>query len=148
MPNAVDIEISELRKRVRAAIEKSRRSAAERRAKLDAAGAAYTQFLERIAVPLVQMLANALRAEGYHFTVYTPNGGLRLASAKAGEDFIEFALDTAAPEPQVVLRINRARGRRVLQHERPVGDRTPVGELTQNDVLAALLDEIAPFVER
>lgn len=146
--NPVEIEISEMRKRLRAAIDHSRRAAAARRAQLDLAGAAYTQFLDQIAGPLVQMLANALRAEGYHFTVFTPNGGLRLASAKSPEDFIEFALDTSQPEPLAMLRVNRARGRRVMQHERPIRGGTAVETLTEEDVLTALLEEIGPFVER
>jgi hypothetical protein len=144
----LEIEISELRKRLRSAIDKSRQAAASRRARVDAASAAYARFLEGMAGPLVQMLANALRAEGYHFTVFMPSGGLRLASAKSGDDFIEFLLDTSAPEPLVTLRVNRARGRRVVQHERPVRERTPVDQLTEEDVLQALLDEIGPFVER
>jgi hypothetical protein len=108
--NPVEIEISEMRKRVRAAIDRSRRAAAARRAQLDAASAAFTEFLDRTATPLVHMFANALRAEGYPFTVFTPSGGLRLASTKSGDDFIEFALDTSQPEPFVLLRVNRAAG--------------------------------------
>lgn len=144
----IAIETSELRKRVRLAIDQSRRAAAVRRAQLDEAAAAYQQFLDDTAAPLVQMLAITLRAEGYNFTVFTPNGGLRIASAKAAEDFIEFALDTSQGEPFVILRVNQARGRRVLQHERPLKGRTPVARLTEEDVLQALLEEIAPFVER
>jgi hypothetical protein len=47
-----------------------------------------------------------------------------------------------------VLRVNQSRGRRVLQHERPIKGRTPLGRLTEEDVLQALLEELAPFVER
>jgi len=144
----LDIETSELRKRVRAAIDHSRRAAAARRVQIDEASAAYRTLLELTATPLVQMLANALHAEGYPFTVFTPNGGLRMASAKSGEDYIEFALDTSHGEPAVVLRVNQSRGRRVLQHERPVKGRTPVALLTEEDVLQAILDELGPFVER
>ena len=144
----VAIETSELRKRLRAAIEQSRRAAAARRVQLDQAATAYRHFLENTAAPLVHVLANVLLAEGYHFTVFTPSGGLRLASAKSSEDFIEFALDTSQAEPFVVLRVNQARGRRVLEHERPVKGRTAVDQLTEEDVLQALLEEIAPFVER
>lgn len=147
MPKPVEIEISELRKRLRAAIDKSRRGAAERRERLDAASAAYAQFLEHKAGPLAHMLANALRAEGYNFTVFTPNGGVRLSSAKSGDDFVEFSLDSSQPEPVVVLRVNRARGRRVVQHERPIRGK-PVDQLTEEDVLQALLEELGPFVER
>ena len=144
----VEIETSELRKRLRAAIDQSRRAAAARRAQLDAAAAAYNGFLETVAGPIAHVLANALLAEGYKFTVFTPSGGLRLASAKNAEDFIEFALDTSQAEPFVVLRVNQARGRRVLQHEQPVKGRTAVERLTEEDVLQALLEEIGPFVER
>lgn len=148
MPKPVEIEISELRKRLRAAIDKSRRGAVERRARLDTASAAYATFLEEKAGPLAHMLANALRAEGYNFAVFTPSGGVRLSSVKSGDDFLEFALDSAPPEPAVVLRVNRSRGRRVVQHERAVREHTPVGKLSEEDVLKALLEEIAPFVER
>ena len=93
------------------------------------------------------MLANALRAEGYNFTVFTPNGGVRLSSAKSGDDFVEFSLDSSQPEPLVVLRVNRARGRRVVQHERPIRGKG-VDQITEEDVLQALLEELGPFVER
>ena len=115
---------------------------------LDEAAAAYAELLEMTATPLVQKLANALRAEGHTFTVFTPNGGLRMALAKSADDFIEFALDTSQDEPFAALRVNRTRGRRVVQHERPVKGPTPVDRLSEEDVLQALLDEIAPFVER
>ena len=142
------IETSELRKRLRHAIDERRKATAARRATLDEAAAAFTDLLEKTATPLVQKLANALRAEGHHFTVFTPNGGLRMALAKSADDFLEFALDTSQDEPFAALRVNRTRGRRVVQHERPVKGRTPVDRLSEEDVLQALLEEIAPFVER
>ncbi len=144
----VEIETSELRKRVRAAIEHSRKQAAARRAKLDEAAAAYQELLKSTAIPLVQMLINTLRAEGFNFTVFTPNGGLRMALARSGDDYIEFALDTSQDEPFAALRVNRSRGRRIVQHERPVKDRTPIDRLSEEDVLQALLEELGPFVER
>ena len=146
--NTVGIEISEMRKRVRAAIDLSRRDAAARRSELNEATDAYERFLGEIAEPLVHMLANALRAEGYAFTVFTPRGGLRLASGRSPEDFIEFVLDTVSRHPTVLLRVNRGRGRRVVQHERPIRGQERVGQLTEEDVLKALLEEIGPFVER
>jgi hypothetical protein len=141
------IETSELRKRLRLTIEERRKATAARRAMLDEAAAAYKELLDMTATPLVQKLANALRAEGHNFTVFTPNGGLRMALAKSADDFIEFALDTE-DEPFAALRVNRTRGRRVVQHERPVKGRTAVDRLSEEDVLQALLEEIAPFVER
>src|SRR5258706_9297408 len=146
--NRLGMEISEMRKRVRAAIDQSRRAAASRRIEVDEAAAAYETFLSRTAEPLVQMLANALRAEGYPFTVFTPRGGLRLASGRSGEDFIEFVLDTTARHPTALLRVNPGRGRRVLQHERPIRGEERIEQLTEEDVIKALLEEIGPFVER
>lgn len=146
--NTLGIEISDMRRRLRAAIEKSRKAAEARRLEVDEASAAYEQFLARLAEPLVQMLANALRAEGLAFTVFTPKRGLRLSSSRSGEDFIEFALDTSAPHPTVLLRVNRGRGRRVVQHERPIRGEERIDQLTEEDVLKALMEEIGPFVER
>jgi hypothetical protein len=147
-PKPLAIETSELRKRVRALIDNRRKQAAERRVTLDEAAAAYRELLESKATPLVQMLVNTLRAEGYSFTVFTPNGGLRMAPSRSADDFIEFALETSQGDPFVALRVNRTRGRRVIQHERPVKDRTPVDALSEEDLLRALLDELGPFVER
>ena len=146
--NPVAIETSELRKRLRATIDRSRKAAAERRAKVDRAAVAFTDLLDSTATPLVQMLANALRAEGYAFTVFTPNDGLRMSSAKSGDDFIEFGLDSSQEEPFALLRVSHTRGRRVVQHERPINRHTPVEQLTEEDVLQAFLEELAPFVER
>jgi Arc/MetJ family transcription regulator len=146
--NTLGIEISDMRKRLRAAIDKSRKAADARRIELDQASAAYEEFLVRLAEPLVHMLANALRAEGFAFTVFTPKRGLRLSSSRSAEDFIEFALDTAVPHPTVLLRVNRGRGRRVVQHERPIRGEERIDQLTEEDVLNALMEEIVPFVER
>ena len=142
------IETSELRKRLRAAIDQRRRAAAERRTKFDEAASAYKELLETTATPLVQMLANALRAEGFPFTVSTPSGGLRLASTRSADDYIEFVLDMSEDEPVVILRVNRVRGRRVVQHERPVREGALLQQLDEEDVLQALLDEIGALVER
>jgi hypothetical protein len=144
----VEIETADVRKRLRAVIDESRRTAAARRTQVDAASAAYKALLEHIAAPVAHVLANVLLAEGYPFTVFTPNGGLRLASTKSPEDSIEFALDTSQAEPFVLLRISQTRGRRVLQHERAVKGRAAIENLTEEDVLQALLEELAPFVER
>ena len=89
------IETSELRKRLRHTIDERRKVTAARRQRIDAAAAAYTELLALTATPLVQMLANALRADGHNFTVFTPNDGLRMALTKSADDFIEFTLDTS-----------------------------------------------------
>jgi hypothetical protein len=142
------MEISEVRKRLLLVIDQSRRGAVARQARAEAAATAYERFLTTVAVPVFQMFGNALRAEGHGFTVFTPKSGLRLASARSGEDYIELALDTAADEPLVIARVSRARGHRVVSRERPVRELTPPEALTQEDVLEMLLSEIGPFVER
>ena len=142
------IETSELRRRLRSAIEQARSNAAARRARSDAAARDYEQFLSTIAIPVVQQFANVLSGEGHHFNVATPAGSVRLASTTANEDYIEIALDTTEDPPEVVGRTSRGRGRRMISEERPVRERTAVAELNEEDVLAFLLTEIVPFIER
>ena len=141
------MEISDIRKRVLDTIDHSRRSAAERRTRADEAGREYELFLDRIAVPLFRQVANVLRAEGYAFNVFTPGGSVRLMSDRTAEDYIELSLDTTGDAPRVMGRTSRGRGRRVMESERPVAARTP-GQLTEDDVLAFLLRELEPFVDR
>lgn len=140
------MEISDIRKRVLQAIDQSRRAAAGRRARVDAASAAYDRFLAQVATPIFKQFAGVLKAEGYGFQVFTPGGGLRLASERASEDFIELRLDVSGDLPVVLGHVNRARGSRVLASERPIG--VGVAELTEQDVLEFLVQEIQPFVER
>lgn len=140
------MEISEIRRRLRSAIDEARRDAAARRARSDAALRDYDTFLSVVAVPVVQQMASALSGEGHHFNVATPAGSVRLTAANSPEDYIEIALDTSEDPPEVVGRTSRGRGRRMITSERPVRDRTAVGELNEEDVLAFLLTEITPFV--
>jgi hypothetical protein len=142
------MEVSEVRRRLRGAIEQARQQAAARRARVDAASRHYETFLTERAVPLFHTFANALSAEGHLFKVFTPAGSVRLASQKSQEDFIEVVLDTDADPPQALGRISRGRGRRSVSSERPIRRGTAVADLTEDDVLTFLLEEIVPFVER
>jgi hypothetical protein len=144
----VSIETSELRRRLRTAIEQARSNAAARRERTDAAARDYEQFLATVAIPVVQRFANVLSAEGHQFHVGTPAGSVRLTSAGSAEDYIEILLDTSEDPPEVVGRTNRGRGRRMISSERAVRERTAVAELNEEDVLAFLLTEIVPFVSR
>jgi len=141
------METSVLRKRLTDTIEAARRTAAERRARAEAASRDYSQFLDAIAVPLFRQIANILKASGYSFTVFTPTGSVRLMSDKASEDYIELSLDTSADEPMVIGKSSRARGRRVLETERAIAEQT-VANLTEDHVLNYVLKELQPFVER
>lgn len=142
------MEISDVRKQLLQTIDRARRAAAEHRARADAAARTYEVFLEKVATPVCRMLAGALRAEGHAFAVHTPTGGLRLASDRSAEDFIEFALDTSADPPTVIARVSRARGHRVVSAERPIREGTAVERLIEEDVLEFLLGEIVAYVVR
>jgi hypothetical protein len=141
------MEISEVRQRVLAAIDRAKRAAAERRSHADEASREFGAFLDRLAVPLFRQVANALKAEGYGFTVFTPGGSVRLMSDRSSEDYIELSLDTSGAQPVVVGHSSRARGRRVLESERAVGE-GPVREISEDQVLRFLMEELEPFVER
>lgn len=141
------MEVSEVRQRVLLAIERARRSATERRERIDEAADEYEQFLERTAIPLFRQVASALRPEGFAFTVFTPGGSVRLMSDRNAEDYIELILDTSGDRPAVLGHSRRARGRRVVESEHALGSGR-VRELTEDQVLAYLLHELEPFVER
>ena len=107
------MEIPDVRRRVRQMLERARRASAERRARVDAAARAYESFLSRVATPVFRMFATAIRAEGHAFAVFTPAGGLRLASERSADDYIELLIDTESDPPTVAARINRGRGGRL-----------------------------------
>jgi hypothetical protein len=92
------------------------------------------------------MFANILKAEGLNFEVMTPSGGVRLQSERHRDDAIEMELDTTADPPQPLLTITRARGSRVVQSERTLKSNTPVGQLTEDDVIEMLLEEMRPWL--
>ena len=142
------MEVSEVRRRLLAAIEKAKHAAAARRARNDAAARDYEAFLAQRATPVFQQFAAALSGEGHAFKVFTPAGSIRLSAARSPEEFIELVLDDSSDPPAVVGRTTRGRGRRTVSTERAIGNGAPVADLTEEDVLTFLLEEIVPFVER
>ena len=139
------MEISLVRRRLTETIERARKQAAERRGRSDQAARDFTVFLQKVAVPLFRQIANALKADGYAFTVFTPSDSVRLMSDRSADDYIELTLDTAANPPCVVGQISRTRGRRVIDAERAVGAPDAV---TEEQLLDFLLKELEAFVER
>ena len=139
------MEISLVRRRLTETIERAKKQAADRRGRGDAAARDFEVFLQKIAVPLFRQIANALKADGYAFTVFTPSGSVRLMSDRAAEDYIELTLDAAANPPQVVGQVSRTRGRRVIDAERPIG---APDTLTEDQLLDFLLQELEAFVDR
>ena len=101
-----------------------------------------------MAVPTFQTMAGALVAEGHRFKVSTPGETVRLSLERSAEEFVELSLDTQRDEPALVLRSTYGRGRRMVSNERIVREGAQIGALTQEDLVAALLDELLPFIER
>ena len=139
-------DVAIVRKRVRAAIEQARRDQAERRGRVAEAQKNYDSFLETAAIPAFRMIANVLKSEGLHFEVMTPAGGVRLQSERAREDAIEMELDTTADPPQPLVTITRARGSRIVQSERTIKGSNPLVQLTEDDVIDMLLEELRPWL--
>ncbi len=100
-----------------------------------------------MAVPLFRQLANALKAHGYPFSLFTPGGSVRLMSERSSEDYIELTLDTSDDPPRVIGRSSRGRGHRVVESEQPIGEGA-VRDLTEEHVLQFVLKELEPFLER
>jgi hypothetical protein len=142
------VEVSEVRRQLRHAIDRAKARAQQRRQVAAEADRAYATFLEEIATPTVRMLANALKAEGYPFTVSTPTGGLRLASDRGRDDYIELALDVRGDTPTVVGRVRYTRGSRTLEEERPIKPGSPPQDVTETDLLSFLVGALDPWLDR
>lgn len=142
------MEIPDVRRRVRAAIDQAKRDAAARRERSDASTRAYGEFLSARAVPAFNLLAGALVGEGHRFKVSTPADSVRLTAEGSPENFIELVLDPTDDPPVVLGRANVGRGRRAVTRERPLRKTTPIADLTEDDVIEFVLEEIGPFVER
>jgi hypothetical protein len=142
------MELSDVRRRLRAAIDEARRHAVERRARVDAASRAWEQVLPTTVVPAFHALSQALAAEGHRFKVLTPGESARLSVERSAEEFIELALDTARDAPAVMLRSTRGRGRRIVSAERVAVEGGAIAPLTQETVVGLLLEELIPFIER
>ena len=142
------MEISLVRNRLNRAIEASRERAKRRRLLTASAETAFEAFLQNVATPVTKLVANSLKVENYAFTVFTPGGGLRLASDRGRDDYVEFALDVESDPPQVVGRSSRTRGSRTVTEERPIKPGSAVDQISEADVLAFLLGALEPWLER
>ncbi len=136
-----------VRKRVRTAIDQARRDQAERRTRVADAQSTYENFLQTAAIPVFRMIANVLKSEGnLNFEVMTPAGGVRLQSERNREDAIHLELDTTADPPQPLVTITRARGSRITQSDRSIKGSNPLVQLTEDDVIEMLLEELRPWL--
>lgn len=142
------MEVSDVRRRLRTAIDHAKLRAAERRARSDEASRGFDAVLETVAVPAFNTVMNALVGEGYRFKVTTPGRAVRLSPERSAEDFIELALDTERETPAVLLTSSRGRGRRVVTGERIIREGSTIAALSEEEIAAALLEELLPFIER
>ena len=142
------MEVSEVRRQLKHAIDRAKARAQQKRQDVAEAERAYAAFLEQVATPTTRMLANALKAEGYPFTVSTPTGGLRLASDRGRDDYIELALDVRGDTPTVVGRVRYTRGSRTLEEERPIKPGSPPQDVTETDLLSFLVGALDPWLDR
>jgi hypothetical protein len=142
------VEVSEVRRQLKHAIDRAKARSQQRRQQVADAERTYAAFLEEVAAPTTRMVANVLKAEGYLFTVSTPSSGLRLASDRGRDDYVEFELDGGGAKPTVVGRIRRTRGSRTIEDERPVKAGAAPQDLTEEDVLAFLVDALEPWLDR
>jgi hypothetical protein len=137
------MDTGELRRQILRALDDARKSSGVRRQSRDEAAAAYARFLSDIAAPLFRQAQSVLRAERLPFDVQTPAEGVRLVRDGAPETFVEIELDSSAGDPQVLGRISLTRGRgNVVVEERPLASGTTIGELTESDVSAFLVEAL------
>jgi hypothetical protein len=142
------VEISHVRRRVQSAIASARDRSQRRRQAAADAESAYDGFLTQIATPLARQLVNALKAEGYAFSVSSPGRGLRVSRDRGRDDFIDLSLDTEADPPTVLARIRRTRGSRTIEEERPIKQGASPADLSEEDVLEFLTRALEPWLER
>jgi hypothetical protein len=140
------IDSAYLRKRLKTSIEAARRATTTRRERAAAAAREYEQLLEGRAIPAFRAIANVLRAEGIPFEVMTPLDGVRLVADKNRDDTIELELDTSLDPPQPLLITVQARGSRILRTERLVKEGSPISEISEDDLVELLLDQIKPWL--
>lgn len=140
------MEVSQVRRRLQAAIEEARRAARGRRERVADAQRGYEAFLADVAVPITRMLANTLKAEGYAFTVATPSGGVRLASDSARDDVIEILLDTGVDPPEAAARISYGRGSRTIAEERPIKPGAAPQEIGEDEFLEFMVGALTPWL--
>ncbi|MGE3841546.1 MAG: hypothetical protein AB7I50_08160 [Vicinamibacterales bacterium] len=141
------METSEIRKLVLQMLERAKRRSLEHRSQADNAQRAYDALLPNVATAWRQV-ANALRVEGHAFTVHTPSSALRFASDRSADDFIELSLDTSRRPAALWLQVRLARGHRVIERELILAEGEAVAGVTEEQLIAALLDELEPFVQR
>lgn len=142
------MEVSQVNKRVRSAIEDAKAKAQARRNAAASADKAYAAFVETVATPIARQVANSLKVAGVAFTLGTPGGGVRLAADRGRDDYVEFVLDASGELPQAAGRVSVTRGSRTIVETLPIRPDTAIEDLTEEDVLEFLVRALEPWLER
>jgi hypothetical protein len=142
------LDLGEVRRQLRLAIEASKRDAAAHRHEVDAAGKSFDELLEHVAAPLFRQFTSALRGEGLLFRVITPAGGLRIESERSTDNFLELALDTTKSPVALLLRRGYTRGHHLHTDDRLVAEGADFSGVTPSQLLEALMDAVTPFIGR
>ena len=142
------METVQIRRRVQVRLGDIKRAAVERREKVAAAERAYESFLADVATPTLNAVAQSLSAEGYPYRVTTPGGAVRMSSGRSSRTYLEVRLDTAGAVPQLTAEVGRERGSRILADERPICAGMAIEAITDEHLLAAILDAMAELIER
>jgi hypothetical protein len=139
-------DVGLIRKRLRAEIDRARKSAAARRERAAEASKAYDFFLMGIAIPAFRQMATVLRAEGVPFETQTPSNGVRLVSDRNRDDVIALELDDSLDPPQPMLVSTHSRGSRMLRTERAIKEDAAIESITEDDVIERLIEELKPWL--
>ena len=142
------LDTAEVRKQLTHRLAELKKAHALRRGATDAARTAFDTVVEREIAPTVRQFAQALKAEGFPFSVQTPASVVRLVSDRSSENVIDIVLELGGNQPAVVVRTTFARGRRQFEDERTLAEGPAIATLDGEHALAVLLDVIEPFVER
>ena len=142
------IDLGEVRRQLRLAIEAAKRDAAAHRRDADEAAASFAFLLEHVAVPLFRQFTSALRAEGLLFRVVTPAGAVRIEAERSADNFLELSLAAAQRPIALLLRRGYTRGHHVYTDDRVMAEGADFSGVTPANLLAALLDAATPFIER
>jgi len=142
------LETADVRRQLTHRLAELRKAQTQRRASADAARAAFEGVLEREIAPTMRQFAQALKAEGFLFSVQTPASTVRLVSDRSSDNVVDIVLELGGAQPAVVVRTAHSRGRRQIEDERTLAQGDAIASLDGERVLAVLLDVIEPFVER
>ncbi len=142
------LETADVRRQLTHRIAELKKAQAQRRQAIEAARVAFEQVLEREIAPTVRQFAQALKAEGFPFSVQTPASTVRLVSDRSSDNVIDVVLEPGGTQPAVVVRRAFSRGRRQLEDERVLAEGDAIAGIDGARVLAVLLDMVEPFVER